>query len=60
LGGRGDAATALAEADYDVDAATCTDANRPANVGDSCRASTASSARAEPTAERAIAKETVR
>ena len=47
LGGRGDAATAPAEADYDVDAATDGDAKRAANVG-SCRAGAASSARAAP------------
>jgi hypothetical protein len=59
LGGRGDAATALAEADYHIDAATQSSANGPANVIDSCRASAASSARAEPPAERAIANETI-
>jgi hypothetical protein len=60
LGGRGDAATALAEADYRIDAATQSSANGSANVVDSCRGSAASSACAEPAAGRAIAKETVR
>jgi len=59
LGGRGDAATALAEADYLINAATGTSANDPADVGGSYRTSTASSARTEPAAERAITKETV-
>src|ERR1700756_4623769 len=62
LGGRGDATTALVEADNHIDVATSSgiDSRSPANVGDSCRASAASSARAEPAAERAIAKKTVR
>jgi len=60
LGGRGDAATALAEADYHIDAATQSSANGPPNVVDSCRARAASSARAEPAAGRAIAKEAVK
>src|SRR5207247_7333723 len=59
LGGRGDAATALAKADYDIDAATGSGVNDSADVGDSCRASAASSPRAEPAAERTIAKKTV-
>jgi len=59
LGGRGDAATALAEADYHIDAATQSSANGPANVGCSCRASAASSARAEPAAKGAVANETL-
>ena len=45
LGRRGDAATAPAEADYHIDAATGGGAKRPANVGNSCRASAAKLAR---------------
>jgi hypothetical protein len=56
LGGRGDAATAPAEADYDVDAATGSSAKRPANVGESSRAGAASSTRA---ANCGVAEETL-
>jgi len=59
LGQRGDAATALVEADYGVDAASGTGVNGPADVGGSWRTSAASSARAEPATERAVAKATV-
>ena len=59
MGQRGDAATALVEADYGVDAAAGTGANGPADVGGSWRTSAASSARAEPAAGPATAKETV-
>jgi len=45
LGERGDAATALAEANHDIHAATDGDAKRPANVG-SCRTSATGPTRA--------------
>src|SRR5262249_44299638 len=59
LGGRSDAAVALAETHYFVHTATDGGANGPANVGHACGAGAASSARAKSAAGRAVAKEAI-